>query len=86
MLNHLRSRRVYSVDITGTSFFDHDRPISGFAGHTLLKENTPFIDIPDSNVQDVYYYRWSSIVSRFLILKIERLNTEFGSINSTRTE
>ncbi|KAI1332303.1 Six-hairpin glycosidase [Xylariaceae sp. FL0255] len=47
--------------VTGTSFLDHDAPISGFLGRTFLKENIPYLDIPDSLIQDVYYYRWSSI-------------------------
>ena len=51
-----------NINITGTSFLDHNRPISGFAGQTFLKENIPYIDIPDTQIQDVYYYRWSSIV------------------------
>jgi hypothetical protein len=51
-----------NINITGTAFLDHDKPISGFAGQTLLKENIPYIDIPDTQIQDVYYYRWSSIV------------------------
>ncbi|KAE9381515.1 hypothetical protein N431DRAFT_476332 [Stipitochalara longipes BDJ] len=44
-----------------TSFLDHVTPINSFFGQTFLKENIPFIDIPDSNIQDVYYYRWSSL-------------------------
>ena len=48
-------------DLSGTSFLDHDTPISGFWGQTFLRENIPFIDIPDSVIQNVYYYRWSSI-------------------------
>lgn len=51
-----------NINIAGTSFLDHDQPISGYAGQTLLKENIPYIDIPDAQIQDVYYYRWSSIV------------------------
>jgi len=50
-----------NINISGTSFLDHNIPISGFWGQTFLKENIPFIDIPDSNIQNVYYYRWSSI-------------------------
>lgn len=45
---------------SGTSFLDHITPISGFFGQTFLAENIPFIDLPDSNIQDIYYYRWSS--------------------------
>ena len=48
-------------NIQGTSFLDQDGPIQGFFGKTFLKDNIPYIDIPDSNIQDVYYYRWSSL-------------------------
>lgn len=46
-------------NVKGTSFLDHDTPIQGFFGQTFLKQNIPYIDIPDKNIQDVYYYRWS---------------------------
>jgi hypothetical protein len=48
-------------NIQGTSFLDQDGPIQGFFRKTFLKDNIPYIDIPDSNIQDVYYYRWSSL-------------------------
>jgi hypothetical protein len=53
--------RPENINIAGTSFLDHDAPISGFDGRTFLKENIPYIDIPNSNIQEVYYYRWSSL-------------------------
>jgi hypothetical protein len=53
--------RFESISSSGTSFLDHVTPIKGFFGQTFLRENIPFIDIPDSNIQDVYYYRWSSL-------------------------
>ena len=48
-------------NVTGTNFLDHDKPIQDFLGQTFLKDNIPYIDIPDSNIQGVYYYRWSSL-------------------------
>ncbi|KAI0110616.1 Six-hairpin glycosidase-like protein [Hypoxylon sp. NC0597] len=56
-------------DIRGTSFLDHEKPISSFAGKTFLKHNIPFIDIPDSLIQDVYYYRWTSIQRNLRYIK-----------------
>jgi hypothetical protein len=50
-----------NINLLGTSFLDHDAPLSSFWGQTFLQENIPFIDISDSSIQDVYYYRWSSI-------------------------
>ncbi|KAI1383717.1 Six-hairpin glycosidase-like protein [Hypoxylon trugodes] len=55
--------------VRGTSFLDHDEPISAFAGKTFLKRNIPFIDIPDSLIQDVYYYRWTSIQRNLRYIK-----------------
>lgn len=55
------SRPEYKENINGTSFLDHEKPISAFTGKKFLKHNIPFIDIPDSVIQDVYYYRWTSI-------------------------
>jgi hypothetical protein len=46
-------------NVPGTSFLDHETPIRNFFGQTWLEENIPFIDIPDKQIQDVYYYRWS---------------------------
>ncbi|KAI0164582.1 Six-hairpin glycosidase-like protein [Xylariaceae sp. FL1272] len=54
-------RKVARAELTGTSFLDHDKPISSYFGQTFLKDNIPYLDIPDSLIQDVYYYRWSAI-------------------------
>ncbi|KAI1340327.1 Six-hairpin glycosidase-like protein [Xylariaceae sp. FL0016] len=50
-----------TIDVKGTSFLDHEIPISSFYGKTFLRDNIPFIHIPDQTIQDVYYYRWTSI-------------------------
>lgn len=50
-----------NINDKGTSFLDHEDPIRNFNGKTFLRENIPYIDIPDKNIQDVYYYRWSSL-------------------------
>ena len=50
-----------NLAINGTIFLDHEAPISNFNGKTFLRENIPYIDIPDSNIQGVYYYRWSTL-------------------------
>ncbi|OTB03807.1 hypothetical protein M426DRAFT_169759 [Hypoxylon sp. CI-4A] len=60
VIQHTPSRVGYKP-VKGTSFLNHDELISDFAGKTFLKHNIPFIDIPDSLIQDVYYYRWTSI-------------------------
>ncbi|KAI8623414.1 Six-hairpin glycosidase [Xylariaceae sp. FL1651] len=49
------------TEVKGTLFLDHEQPIAGFFGQTFLRDNIPYIDIPDSLIQDVYYYRWTSL-------------------------
>ncbi|MPZ82183.1 MAG: hypothetical protein GEV28_18000 [Actinophytocola sp.] len=44
----------------GTSFLDHDALLAGFAEPEWYKANIPFLEVPDSSIQDVYYYRWST--------------------------
>ncbi|KAI2614748.1 Six-hairpin glycosidase-like protein [Hypoxylon fragiforme] len=56
-------------DVKGTSFLDHEKPISTFAGKTFLRHNIPYIDIPDALVQDVYYYRWTTIQRNLRYIK-----------------
>ncbi|KAI0482056.1 Six-hairpin glycosidase-like protein [Xylariaceae sp. FL0804] len=55
--------------VNGTSFLDHETPISGFFGQSFLRDNIPFIDIPDPLVQDVYYYRWTSLQRNLRYIK-----------------
>jgi len=47
--------------VKGTSFLDHEDPISDFFGRSFLRDNIPYIDIPDKLIQNVYYYRWTSL-------------------------
>jgi hypothetical protein len=71
--------RPENIHLTGTSFLDHDSPISSFWGQTFLRENIPFIDIPDAGIQDVYYYRWSALQRhlRYTIAGTGYILTEF---------
>ncbi|KAI1294325.1 Six-hairpin glycosidase-like protein [Xylaria venustula] len=63
----------------GTSFLDHEAQISSFFGQTFLRENIPYIDIPDQLIEDVYYYRWTSIQRniRYVIAGTGYMCTEF---------
>jgi hypothetical protein len=65
--------------VKGTSFLDHDTPIKDFWGQTFLKENIPYLDIPDQNIQDVYYYRFSSLQRhlRYILPGTGYMITEF---------
>jgi len=68
-----------NINQTGTSFLDHNTPISSYLGQTFLKENIPYIDIPDQNIEAVYYYRWYSLSThlRYTIAGSGYIVTEF---------
>ncbi|TKA12366.1 MGH1-like glycoside hydrolase domain-containing protein [Actinacidiphila oryziradicis] len=44
----------------GTSFLDHDALLSGVQDPAWFKANIPFLDVPDQQIRDVYYYRWQT--------------------------
>jgi len=43
-----------------TSFVNKDSKLVGFAEKQWFKDNIPFVEVPDKNIEDVYYYRWAS--------------------------
>ncbi|OLF16753.1 MGH1-like glycoside hydrolase domain-containing protein [Actinophytocola xanthii] len=43
----------------GTAFLDHDALLGELAEPEWFKANIPFLEVPDREIQDVYYYRWS---------------------------
>ncbi|WP_245984416.1 MGH1-like glycoside hydrolase domain-containing protein [Streptomyces tateyamensis] len=47
---------------TGASVLDEDAVLAaqGLAEPQWYKDNIPFLDTPDSNINGVYYYRWST--------------------------
>ncbi|KAI2641343.1 Six-hairpin glycosidase [Xylaria nigripes] len=68
-----------TTNASGTSFLDHEGPLSGFLGRSFLRNNIPYIDIPDLLVQDVFYYRWTSLQRniRYVIAGTGYMCTEF---------
>jgi hypothetical protein len=42
----------------GTTFIDEDAKLVGFNDPGWYEANIPFLDIPDQQIEDVYYYRW----------------------------
>jgi Alpha-L-arabinofuranosidase B (ABFB) domain/F5/8 type C domain/Trehalase len=42
-----------------TTFLNQDALLAGQAGKQWFKDNVPFLDVPDANIQNIYYYRWS---------------------------
>lgn len=52
---------VTSVSGQGTNFVNQDSKLEGFFEPQWFKDNIPFIELPDKEIEDVYYYRWSSL-------------------------
>lgn len=42
----------------GTDVVDHAEKLEGFAEPAWYEANVPFVDIPDAEIEDTYYYRW----------------------------
>lgn len=51
---------VASPAPAGTSFLDHDALLKGVQDPAWYKANIPFLDVPDQQILDVYYYRWQT--------------------------
>ena len=62
-----------------TNFLDHDALIAGFAESGWYKANIPFIDIPDKQIQEVYYHRWRTAheAQKYTDTKNGWISTEF---------
>ncbi|MER5641146.1 RICIN domain-containing protein [Kitasatospora sp. NPDC002227] len=54
--------RAQAAAATGASVIDEDAVLAaqGLAEPQWYKDNIPFLDTPDSNINGVYYYRWST--------------------------
>ncbi|CZR59962.1 uncharacterized protein PAC_09857 [Phialocephala subalpina] len=51
--------------LSTTSILDHQSYISSLDDKQWYLDNIPFVDLPDKNIQDVYYYR-TSVLKRHL--------------------
>lgn len=51
---------LYPAVGEGTSFVDQDEALAGMAEPDWYKANVPFVDLPDAEIEDTYYYRWQS--------------------------
>jgi hypothetical protein len=49
---------VYPSIGPGTHFIDPAAKLAGFNDPEWYQANIPFLDIPDKQIEDVYYYRW----------------------------
>ncbi|BEL03982.1 hypothetical protein Q0Z83_021730 [Actinoplanes sichuanensis] len=45
---------------TGTTFLNKDSFVGGFNDPAWYRANIPFLEVPDRQIQDVYYYRWKT--------------------------
>ncbi|KAM0264973.1 hypothetical protein ACHAQJ_000489 [Trichoderma viride] len=51
---------VFSGRCTGTSFLNHSQLLAGFEDPGWFELNIPFLEVPNQQIQDVYYYRWQT--------------------------
>ncbi len=47
------------AEVAGNSVLNRDALLSGIQGKQWYRENIPFIEVPDADIQQIYYYRWS---------------------------
>ena len=59
-----------SVSANGPNVIDKLNKIKDFDEKNWFLENIPFIELPDKNIEDVYYYRWSSHKRHLRYLKV----------------
>ena len=49
---------TYPAVGAGTHFLDQDAKLAGLRDADWYKANIPFLDVPDQQIEQVYYYRW----------------------------
>jgi len=49
---------VYPAVGAGTHLIDENAKLAGVADADWYKANIPFLDVPDQQIEQVYYYRW----------------------------
>jgi hypothetical protein len=50
---------VHAVE-GGTGFLNKDTYVSGYTDPQWFKDNIPFLDCPNPDIQNIYYYRWNN--------------------------
>jgi len=63
----------------GTTILDQDALLAGYAEPGWYKNNIPFLEVPDEQIQGVYYYRWSTYKRhlRYTTPEVGYIVTEF---------
>jgi hypothetical protein len=44
----------------GTAFLDHDELLGSMPEPGWFEANIPFVDLPDDEIEEIYYYRWKT--------------------------
>jgi Alpha-L-arabinofuranosidase B (ABFB) domain/F5/8 type C domain len=57
--NEARPQMTATALAAGTSVLNQDALLTGINGKQWYRENIPFVEVPDANIQQIYYYRWS---------------------------
>ncbi|HEX2904261.1 MAG TPA: LamG-like jellyroll fold domain-containing protein [Jatrophihabitans sp.] len=53
-----RPAPLYPAVGAGTHLINEDAKLAGFNDTAWYKANIPFLDVPDQQIEQVYYYRW----------------------------
>ena len=75
----LSALSLLAVSANGPNVIDKLNKVKDFDEKNWFLENIPFIELPDKNIEDVYYYRWSSHKRhlRYLLVGTGYVVTEF---------
>ncbi|KAJ2970389.1 hypothetical protein NQ176_g8211 [Zarea fungicola] len=46
--------------IAGTNFLNHTQLLASVENSAWFEKNIPFVEVPSTRIQDVYYYRWGT--------------------------
>ncbi|KAH6604458.1 coagulation factor 5 8 type domain-containing [Trichoderma cornu-damae] len=51
---------VFTGRVLGTNFLNHSQLLVGVENPDWFERNIPFLEVPNTQIQDVYYYRWET--------------------------
>ncbi|KAJ6444963.1 coagulation factor 5/8 type domain-containingprotein [Purpureocillium lavendulum] len=49
-----------AAQVSATNFLNHGQLLAGVEDRDWFERNVPILDVPDQQIQDVYYYRWQT--------------------------
>lgn len=64
---------------SGTNFLNHGQLLAGLEDPAWFEQNVPILDTPNSQIQQVYYYRWGTYREHFFYTgpQFGYISTEF---------